>query len=86
MVARSVLAIVAVFMCAICANGRRRRIEVRLEGGTQPHAGIVLVKYPGPGRWAGAWGGVCDNGWTKMNAAVICRQLGYKGVVLTTKG
>ena len=80
MVARSVLTIVAVFMCAICADGRRRRIQVRLEGGPQPYAGRVMVYS---GRF---WGMVCDNEWTKANAEVVCRQLGYKGVVLATKG
>jgi hypothetical protein len=80
MVARNVLVIVALFMCVICANGRRRRIEVRLDGGPQPYAGRVMVKY------GKMWGYVCENDWVKKNAEVVCRQLGYKGVVLTTKG
>ena len=80
MMAGNILALVAVFMCAICAQGRRQRIQVRLEGGSQPYAGRVMVYY------RGVWGSVCHNGWTKKNAAVVCRQLGYKGVVLTTKG
>lgn len=59
---------------------RLQKIKVRLQGGTQPYAGRVQVFH------RGIWGGVCQNGWSKENAQVVCRQLRYKGVVLFTKG
>ncbi|XP_035685696.1 MAM and LDL-receptor class A domain-containing protein 1-like [Branchiostoma floridae] len=54
------------------------RIEegsVRLEDGTTPNEGRVEIFHNG------AWGTVCNSGWTEQSASITCRQGGYKQAV-----
>lgn len=44
---------------------------VRLAGGDSRKEGRVEIFLNGE------WGSVCDHGWNDVNAAVVCRQLGF---------
>ena len=46
-------------------------MQVRLVNGAWDGEGRVEIYREG------AWGGVCDNQWTNMDATVVCRMLGY---------
>ena len=49
-----------------CVDG-----EVRLQDGTHTSNGRVEMCQNG------IWGSVCSSGWDRIDASVVCRQLGY---------
>ena len=50
----------------MCTNG-----ETRLVNGVLENEGRLEICYNG------VWGAVCDQGWDKTDAHVVCTQLGY---------
>ncbi|XP_037927279.1 protein bark beetle [Teleopsis dalmanni] len=47
------------------------QVPVRILGGAGPYEGRLQIYLNGK------WGTVCDYGWTVLNAALVCHQLGY---------
>ncbi|XP_072041450.1 neurotrypsin-like [Amphiura filiformis] len=52
-------------------------VDVRLRDGSVSHEGRVEIFYP---RF-GDWGTICDDYWGIKEASLICRQLGFEGVL-----
>lgn len=68
--------LIAFVSCLRFAGGT----EVRLIGGKHEFEGRVEVKYDDE------WRAVCDHGWNKKAANVVCRMLGYPDALRFTKG
>lgn len=51
---------------------------VRLKGGQAAGTGNVLVFHNG------RWGGICDDGWGRNSADVVCRMLGFPRALAQT--
>ena len=53
---------------------------MRLIGGNSASSGRVELSI------GGNWGTICHNKWTKHDADVICRSLGYQNAYMATVG
>ncbi|KAI6656892.1 hypothetical protein LOD99_16194 [Oopsacas minuta] len=59
----------------VCESNESDTYPIRLFGGTSIRNGMLQVLY------LGEWGGVSDIGWDERDARVVCRDLGFPGVV-----
>ena len=49
-----------------CSDG-----DVRLVNGSVPNEGLVEICYNG------RWGAICQDHWERVDAAIVCRQMGF---------
>ncbi|EDV19642.1 uncharacterized protein TRIADDRAFT_61895 [Trichoplax adhaerens] len=65
-----------------CASVSGEAVEggIKLVGSSKPSEGRVMIFHNGK------WGSICGNGWDIKDAAIVCRQLGYKKAKQATAG
>lgn len=64
---------------ALVCNDDRFVYPVRLTNGTSFSNGRVEIYQPN-----GQWGTICDLGWTFSDVNVVCKQLGFSGILSTS--
>ncbi|GFR64885.1 deleted in malignant brain tumors 1 protein [Elysia marginata] len=73
---------ILLLVCVVEVISKRKYKEgdVKLVGGQKRYMGTVLVRYNN------RWGAICDGGWDKKDAHVVCNQLGFYAAASAPRG
>ena len=58
-----------ILLVIVCKEG-----EIRLRNGLTPYEGRVEICT------LNSWSTICNDGWTRKDAFVVCKQLGYSSI------